>query len=56
MGHKEQIQNLINIIIIESSFKQTWSITGIERYIYRLYIIYYNYKGIKWEPAQQVNH
>ena len=22
----------------------------------RLYIIYYNYKGIKWEQAQQVNH
>ena len=23
---------------------------------YRLWIIYYNYKGIKWERAQQVNH
>ena len=23
---------------------------------YMLYIIFYNYKGIKWERAQRVNH
>ena len=32
------------------------NVTNVIHYKYRLKIIYYNYKGIKWERAQRVNH